>query len=291
MIMSVRQCARLVLERSFGFPTEFLNLLNKEHVTVFPGVPTLFALVTRFSARPVGGISTVRTVTSTAAPFPTSQLPGLRAMFPAARIFSMYGLTECKRCTYLPPEDLDGRPDSVGVAIPNTELWLVDDDGQRLGANQVGELVVRGATVMLGYWGDPGATTRVLRPGPLPAERVLYTGDLCRFDDEGYLYVVGRKDQVFKSRGEKVAPSAIEAVLLAVPGVREAAVVGVPDDLLGNAIKAFVVLEDGSNLDDNALRRVCQRRLETVLVPTVIQFVDALPTTDNGKIRRQDLAV
>jgi acyl-CoA synthetase (AMP-forming)/AMP-acid ligase II len=212
-------------------------------------------------------------------------------MFPAARFFSMYGLTECKRCTYLPPEDLDRKPDSVGIAIPNTELWLVDDDGQRLGANQVGELVVRGATVMQGYWGDPGATARTLRPGPLPGERVLYTGDLCRFDDESYLYVVGRKDQVFKSRGEKVAPAAIEAVLLAVPGVREAAVVGVPDDLLGNAIKAFVVLEDGSNLDENDLRRVCRKRLESVLVPTVIQFVDSLPTTDNGKIRKQDLVV
>jgi acyl-CoA synthetase (AMP-forming)/AMP-acid ligase II len=291
MIMSVRQCARLVLERSFGFPTEFLNLLRKEHVTVVPGVPTLFALLTRFSERPIEGISTVRTVTSTAAPFPTSQLPPLRAMFPAARFFSMYGLTECKRCTYLPPEDLDRKPDSVGIAIPNTELWLVDDDGQRLGANQVGELVVRGATVMQGYWGDPGATGRTLRPGPLPGERVLYTGDLCRFDDESYLYVVGRKDQVFKSRGEKVAPAAIEAVLLAVSGVREAAVVGVPDELLGNAIKAFVVLEEGSNLDENALRRVCQKRLESVLIPTVIQFVDSLPTTDNGKIKKQDLVV
>ena len=116
----------------------------------------------------------------------------LQDLFPQARIYSMYGLTECKRCTYLPPEDLDRKPTSVGIAIPNTELWIVDEHDRRVGPDVVGQLVIRGATVMKGYWEKPEATARKLKPGPLPGEQVLYTGDFCRLDDEGYLYFVGR---------------------------------------------------------------------------------------------------
>ena len=145
----------------------------------------------------------------------------------------MYGLTECKRCTYLPPEDIDRKPDSVGIAIPNTELWIVDEDGQQLGPGEVGQLVIRGATVMKGYWEKPEATAKKLKPGPLPGEQVLYTGDFCRLDEEGYLYFVGRMDDIIKSRGEKVAPKEVENALVNIPGVREAAVIGVPDDCSG----------------------------------------------------------
>src|SRR4029078_11365691 len=157
----------------------------------------------------------------------------------------MYGLTECKRCTYLPPEDIDRKPTSVGFAIPNTELWIVDEDGHNVGPNTVGQLVIRGATVMRGYWEKPEQTARKLRPGPLPNEMVLYTGDYCRLDDEGYLYFVGRMDDIIKSRGEKGAPKEVENALVNVKGVKEAAVIGGADDLLGQAVKAFVVLDTG----------------------------------------------
>src|SRR5207244_4218760 len=120
----------------------------------------------------------------------------LRELFPQARLFSMYGLTECKRCTYLPPEELSHRPESVGIAIPGTEAYVVDELGQRVPPGVVGELMIRGAHVMKGYWADEEATARVLRPGPYPWEKVLHTGDLFRADDDGYLYFVGRKDDI-----------------------------------------------------------------------------------------------
>jgi len=149
--------------------------------------------------------------------------------------------------------------------------------------------VIRGATVMQGYWDKPEATARKLRPGPLPGERVLYTGDLCRLDDEGYLYFVARMDDVIKSRGEKVSPKAVESAILEIPGVSEVAVVGVPDVLLGQAVKAFVVLAPGATLDATAIQRECRARLESAMVPSQIVFRDVLPRSGNGKIQKTEL--
>jgi acyl-CoA synthetase (AMP-forming)/AMP-acid ligase II len=202
----------------------------------------------------------------------------------------MYGLTECKRCTYLPPEDIDRKPHSVGIAIPNTELWIVDDDDNRVGPGVVGQLVIRGATVMKGYWEKPEATARMLRPGPLPGEQVLYTGDLCRLDEEGYLEFIGRTDDIIKSRGEKVAPKEVEGALVDIPGVKEAAVIGVPDDLWGEAVKAFVVLHDQVELEPRQLIRESQRRLENFMVPKYVEVVDDLPKTDSGKVKKSGLS-
>jgi acyl-CoA synthetase (AMP-forming)/AMP-acid ligase II len=213
----------------------------------------------------------------------------LRELFPQARIYSMYGLTECKRCTYLPPKDIDRKPESVGIAIPNTELWIVDENGNKVGPNTVGQLVIRGATVMKGYWEKPEATAKKLKPGPLPNEMVLYTGDYCRLDDEGYLYFVGRMDDIIKSRGEKVAPKEVENALVNVGGVKEAAVIGVADDLLGQAIKAFVVLDAGAAFSEKDLQKECQKRLESFMVPKYIEIVPELPKTTTGKIKKTDL--
>ncbi len=196
-----------MLERSFTFPGQVLSLMVNEKVTGFPGVPTIFATIASLKSIQQYDLSAIRYVTNTAAALPVKHITMLRELFPQARIFSMYGLTECKRCTYLPPEDIDRKPESVGIAIPNTELWLVDEDGNKLGPNQVGQLVIRGATVMKGYWEKPEATARKIKPGPLPGETVLWTGDYCRLDDEGYLYFVARMDDIIKSRGEKVAPT------------------------------------------------------------------------------------
>jgi acyl-coenzyme A synthetase/AMP-(fatty) acid ligase len=159
-----------------------------------------------------------------------------------------------------------------------------------LGPNQVGQLVIRGATVMRGYWEKPEATARKLRPGPLPGEQVLYTGDLCRMDEEGYVYFVARMDDLIKSRGEKVSPKEVELVLMEVPGVREAAVIGVPDPILGQAVKAFVVLEAGAQLSARALQWECQRRLDPHCVPQIIECVPELPKTSTGKIHKQGLS-
>jgi amino acid adenylation domain-containing protein len=289
MIMAFRMGARLVLERSFAYPTQVLRLVVDEGVTGFPGVPTIFALLAEMKSLKEYDLSKIRYVTNTAAALPVKHIRALQGIFPGAKIFSMYGLTECKRCTYLPPEDLDRKPTSVGIAIPNTELWLVGEDDRRLGPGQIGQLVIRGATVMKGYWNKPGPTAERLRPGPLPGEMVLYTGDYCRLDEEGYLYFVGRMDSILKVRGEKVAPKEIEMVLSDVPGVKESAVIGVPDEILGEAPKAFVVLEKGAQLTEKELRRACQERLEPFMVPRQIEIVADLPRTTTGKIMKKGL--
>jgi acyl-CoA synthetase (AMP-forming)/AMP-acid ligase II len=290
LIMSVRTGARLVLERGFAFPAKVLQRVVDEGVTTFPGVPTMFALLAELESLGSWDLSRIRTVTNTGAALSTKHVGFLQRTFPTARIFSMYGLTECKRCTYLPPEDLDRKPASVGLAIPNTELWLVDEDDRRVGPGEVGQLVIRGATVMRGYWEKPEATARKLRPGPLPGEQVLYTGDLCRLDEDGYLYFVGRMDDIIKTRGEKVAPKEVENALVSIPGVREAAVIGVPDPVLGQAVKAFVTLERGARLGAEELRREAQARLEPFCVPKTIVVVSELPMTSTGKIKKTELA-
>ena len=290
MIMAFRAGARLVLERSFAYPAQVLKAVVDEGVTGFPGVPTIFATLAELKTLKKHDFSRIRYVTNTAAALPVKHILLLKDLFPAARIYSMYGLTECKRCTYLPPEDIDRKPTSVGVAIPNTELWIVDEDDRRVAPGEVGQLVIRGATVMRGYWEKPEATAKKLRPGPLPGELVLYTGDYCKLDDEGYLYFVGRMDDIIKSRGEKVAPKEVENALMNVGGVKEAAVIGVPDELLGQAVKAFVVLEAGVTQSVRDLQRECQQRLEGFMVPKIIEIVAELPKTTTGKIKKTGLS-
>ncbi len=290
MIMAFRTGARLVLERSFAFPAQILNLMVEEGVTGFPGVPTIFSILAELKSLRNYDLSKIRYVTNTAAALPVKHILLLKELFPGARIYSMYGLTECKRCTYLPPKDIDRKPDSVGIAIPNTEMWIIDEEGNQLPPGAIGQLVIRGATVMKGYWEKPAETARKLKPGPLPGELVLHTGDYCRMDDEGYLYFVGRMDDIIKSRGEKVAPREVENALMNVPGVREAAVIGVDDDMLGQAVKAYVVLEEGMEYSEKQLQKECQSRLESFMVPKNIVFVPELPKTDTGKIRKTGLS-
>ena len=201
----------------------------------------------------------------------------------------MYGMTESKRCTWLPPAQLGKRPDSVGIAIPGTEVWVADDEGKPVAANVVGELVVRGGHVMQGYWRNEEATAKTLKTGRYPWEKVLHTGDLFRMDDEGFLYFVGRKDDIIKSRGEKVSPKEVENVLYALAGIKEAAVVGVPDEVLGRALKALIVKADDVEIEAREIIAHCLSRLEDFMVPRLIEFRDALPKTNTGKIRRSVL--
>jgi amino acid adenylation domain-containing protein len=289
MIMCFRVGGRLVLERSFAFPAAVLNLMAAEKVTGFPGVPTIYAILAEMKNLKDFDLSSIRYVTNTAAALPVKHITMLRDLFPKARVYSMYGLTECKRCTYLPYKDIDRKPTSVGIAIPNTELWIVDEHGNKLGPNQVGQLVIRGATVMKGYWEKPEQTAEKLRPGPIPGEQVLWTGDFCKLDDEGYLYFVGRMDDIIKSRGEKVAPKEVEAAIMNIHGVKEAAVIGVDDEILGQAVKAFVVLEQGVTFTDKDIVKECQKRLENFMVPKFVEFIAELPKTTTGKIKKTGL--
>lgn len=287
LLMVVSFGGTLVLERSFAYPAAFLERLAEERATGLPGVPTTFALLldmdlTRFD------LSSLRYVTNTAAALPESHVRRLRQALPHVQVFSMYGLTETKRTLWLPPELVDAFPGSVGVAIPGTEVWLETDDGRRCGPDEVGELVVRGGHVMLGYWNQPEASARRFPPGPLPGERLCRSGDLFRRDERGLHWFVGRRDDMLKSRGEKVAPKEVENVLHELDGVREAAVTGEPDPVLGQAICAHVVRADPALTEAQVLRH-CRARLEDYKVPQRVRFVDELPKTATGKVHRRGL--
>ncbi len=287
VLMTFRFGGTLILEKSFAFPAAILKLMEQERVTGFPGVPTMFAVLSKMDLKPFD-LSSLRYITNTAAALPSSHIQELRAKFPMAQLFSMYGLTETKRTLYLPPSFLDDKPDSVGIPIPGTEAWVEDESGRRLPPGEVGELVVRGRHVMRGYWRAPELTAKRYRPGPMGDERVCYSGDLFRTDEEGFFYFVGRKDDIIKSRGEKVAPKEVETVLCALPGVRQAAVIGVADPILGQAVKAFVVTDDPS-LNTNRVLAHCKANLEEFMVPKLVEFHDSLPLSPNGKIDKKEL--
>ena len=287
LLMTFQFGGTLVVERGFVFPAAVLKRMETERVTGLPIVPTMMATLLQMDLSKYD-LSRLRYVTNTAAALPPSHIAEFRRRFPGVKLFSMYGLTETKRTLYLPPEQLKVRPDSVGIAIPGTEVWIEDEAGNRLGPGETGELVIRGEHVMRGYWGDPSATDERYRPGPLPGERVCYSGDLFSMDDEGYLYFRGRKDDIIKCRGEKVAPKEIENVLYQLPGVVEAAVVGIPDPLLGQAVKAFVVSQDEQLTESDVLAH-CRAYLEDLLVPQLVEFRDQLPKTHSGKIKKQGL--
>ncbi len=287
LLMVFRFGGTLVLEKSFAYPAAILKTMEAERVTGFPGVPTVFAILLQMDLSPYD-LSSLRYLTNTAAALPPSHIAEIRDKFPWTTLYSMYGLTECKRTLYLPPDQLDVRPGSVGIAIPGTEVWIEDENGKRVGPGVVGELVIRGSHVMRGYWENPEATAKCYRPGPTPGEQILYSGDLFRMDEDGYLYFVARKDDIIKSRGEKVSPKEIENVLYGIAGVVEAAVVGVPDPILGQAIKAFVVV-DGAALTEKDILRHCRAHLEDLMVPQHVEFRDNLPKTSTGKIKKTDL--
>ncbi len=277
----------LILGKSFAYPRQIIELLVAENVTGFPIVPTMLALLLQGKHLSSYDLRSLRYITNTAAALPTTHIAKLRRLLPHVRIYSMYGLTECKRVSYLPPDELDHRPDSVGIPIPNEEVFIVDDDGHELGPNQIGQLVVRGSNVMRGYWNAPEQTAQTFRPGRYPGESLLYTGDLFKKDEDGFLYFVARNDDLIKTKGERVSPKEIENIICEIEGVAEAAVIPIPDDLLGQAIKAFVVKDHENNLSENQIRVYCQKNLEPFMVPKQIVFQDSLPKSPSGKIAKR----
>lgn len=288
LLMTFKFGGTLVLERSFAYPAAILKRIEQEHVTGFPGVPTLYALLLPMDLSAFD-LSSLRYLTNTAAALPVSHIEALRKKFPRVTMFSMYGLTETKRTLYLPPEELDRRPGSVGRPIPGTEAWVEDEAGQRLGPDQVGELVVRGRHVMRGYWEAPELTAKRYRVDPVSGDRLCYTNDLFRTDAEGFFYFVSRKDDIIKSRGEKVAPKEIESTIHGIASVLEVAVIGVPDAVLGQAIKAFVVTSDKALTAKDILAH-CRGHLEDYMVPKIVEFCTELPKTSTGKIKKSGLS-
>ncbi|MDF3019379.1 MAG: long-chain fatty acid--CoA ligase [Steroidobacteraceae bacterium] len=279
----------LLLEPSFAFPFDVLRRIRQYRATMLPGVPTLFARL--LGMLPLEGIDlgSLRLMTNAAAAIPPAHVLRLAEAFPRVRFFAMYGQTECTRATYLDPALSTQFADSVGRAIPNCEAYLVDEHHRRLPNGSEGELVIRGANVMRGYWGRAEQTAAKLIAGPLPGERVLLTGDRFRTDAQGLLYFISRNDDIFKCRGEKVAPAAIEHVLYQMPGIAEAAVVGVEDASDGMAIKAIIVPVEGQAISEQVIRKHCRAHLDPAFMPKFIEMRGALPKTASGKLLRRAL--
>jgi long-chain acyl-CoA synthetase len=290
LLICMRSGATLVLEPGVGLPGKIVKLLEDQEITGLPGVPTVFQLLLTLRGLADRPLPHLRLLTSAGAALPGPAIEEVRRTFPNALLYVMYGQTECIRTCYLPPDQLDIRPSSVGVPIPGTDTWIEDDEGNEVGPGVVGELIVRGPHVMQGYWRNPEATAPRIREGRQPGERVLASNDLFRTDEEGYLYFVGRRDDIIKSRGEKVPPREVEEVLHIDQGIKEAAVVGVPDRLLGEAVHAHVSPHEGEELDPAALKRLCAEHLEDYMVPQRIVIHDELPRNNNGKIDRLTLA-
>jgi acyl-CoA synthetase (AMP-forming)/AMP-acid ligase II len=280
----------LILERSLAFPAAVLKRMEAEKASGFSGVPTMLTLLMK---QDLGryDLGSLRYVTSVGASLPPPLIEEIRRKLPGSSIYSYYGMAEASYSLGLDPAQVAVRPASVGKPFPGTQAWVVDEQGRRLGPGLTGELILRGSHVRSGYWSHPEATAQRFRPGPVPGEAVCHSGDLFRTDEDGFFYFVGRSDEIIKSGAKKVVPREIETALAALDGVLEAAAVGVPDPILGQAIKAFVVptAEARATLTAEVALRHCKRLLEDYKVPREVEIRDSLPKTPSGKILKTGL--
>jgi acyl-CoA ligase (AMP-forming) (exosortase A-associated) len=276
-------------------PQDVVKAIAAHRVTGLTGVPPLWNQLADVEW-PEAARQSLRYFANTGGHMPRTTLNRLRTLLPRAEPFLMYGLTEAFRSTFLPPAEVNRRPDSIGKAIPNAEILLVGEDGRLCGPGEQGELVHRGALVALGYWNDPARTAERFRPAPgrdpglrLP-EIAVWSGDTVRMDNEGFLYFVGRRDDMIKTSGYRVSPTEIEETVYASQGVGEAVAVGVPYDRLGQAIVVVATPPRGGRIDRQALIAHCRRQLPAFMVPLDIVERTQLPRNANGKIDRKALA-
>ncbi|MBC7502280.1 MAG: acyl-CoA ligase (AMP-forming), exosortase A system-associated [Herminiimonas sp.] len=272
-------------------PRDIIDCVRTERITGLAAVPPLWAQLARH-AWPAD--SSLRYLTNSGGALPRATLDLLRTTLPRAELFLMYGLTEAFRSTYLPPDEIARRPDSIGRAIPNAEVLVLRPDGTPCGIDEEGELVHRGAQVALGYWNDPLKTAMRFRPLPvqgLPlAEIAVWSGDTVRMDADGFLYFIGRRDDMMKVSGYRVSPTEIEEVLASCPEVAEVVVFGLPHAESGDAIAAIVVPNKDATVSIEVLQAHCRKCLPLYMMPTTIVLqATALPRNPNGKFDRRGL--
>jgi acyl-CoA ligase (AMP-forming) (exosortase A-associated) len=279
-----------VVLMNYLFPKDIVTMVARERITGLAAVPPLWIALARL-AWPAD--CTLRFITNSGGAMPVPTVQALREILPDTRIFLMYGLTEAFRSTYLPPQEVARRPDSIGRAIPNAEILVVRPDGTLCDADEPGELVHRGALVALGYWNDPARTAQRFRPAPgqdpgLPVpELAVWSGDTVRRDADGYLYFIGRSDDMIKVSGYRISPTEIESVLHATGLVAEVAAFGIDHPQLGQAIAVIAVPVEDDVIDNTALLAECKRRLPAYMVPARIDLrAGPLPRNPNGKIDR-----
>jgi acyl-coenzyme A synthetase/AMP-(fatty) acid ligase len=264
------------------YPNVVLDKMAEEEVTGFAGVPSTFAILLNRSNIRNYFFPKLRYVTQAGGPMSPRHAEELSSVLPDANIFIMYGQTEATaRLTFLYPEDLLKKPGSVGKPIPGVHLELVKENGISARVGEEGEIVVKGKNLMAGYWKSPEETRKVLKGNK------LYTGDIAKMDDEGYLYMIGRSNDMIKSGAHRISPKEIEEVILEVPEVHEATVFGVEDEILGESVRAVVVLKDGFKEDAKKIQRYCQTKLAPFKIPKEIVFAKELPKTSSGKVMRR----
>src|SRR5436309_3434979 len=285
----------LVVQRSM-FPADICRTLRRENVTGMAGVPTLWLqLAQRHSPFLKMTFPSLRYVTNTGGRLPEPMVRLIRTSHPHAPVYLLYGVTEAFRSTYRPPDEVDRRPSSIGKAIPDVEILVVNERGRACQPGEVGELVHRGANVAMGYWRDPEATAAVFRPHPFEPARagsrevVVYSGDLVSTDAEGYLYFVGRRDQLIKSSGFRVSPDEIETTIFSSGLVAHAGAFAVPHDEVDSDIVVAVVPRDPGDFREEGLREFCRRAMPGYMQPRVIWRVDELPLTTSQKPDRPAL--
>ncbi|HEY9341416.1 MAG TPA: AMP-binding protein [Hanamia sp.] len=289
LLMAATIGGTLIVEQSFIFTASIYKNIRKYRPTVFPGVPTIYAMMIASNKENGLSFDCVEKITNTAALLPAEFLPALKKIFPNALIFKMYGLTECKRVCYLEPELVDIKPASVGKAIPGTEVFLLSPGGNPVPAGEPGILHIRGPHVMLGYLNKETLTREMLKDGKLPGEKILCSNDWFKMDEEGFLYFQGRNDDIIKTRGEKVSPVEIENIIYKINGVREVAVLGIPDVIMGESIEVFVTTHDNITLTEKDIQRECMTHLESFMIPQKVIFLEEMPKSTNGKIDKKVL--
>lgn len=280
---------------NYLLPRDVLRACAEAGITGITGVPPLWIQLAELEW-PEAAKRSMRYFANTGGHMPFATLQKLRAALPRAKPFLMYGLTEAFRSTYLDPAEVDRRPDSIGKAIPNAEIMVVRPDGQPCAPEEPGELVHRGALVSLGYWNDPERTAERFRPAPAQpsgiclSEMAVWSGDIVRRDAEGFLYFVGRRDEMIKTSGYRVSPTEIEEVAYSTGLVGAVAALGVPHPRLGQGIILVATPPAGARLDGEALLEHCRQNLPQYMVPLRIEERETLPRNPNGKIDRKLLA-
>ncbi len=270
---------------------DVVNAASRYKITGLGAVPPMWIPLSRLSW-PEDVVENLRYITNTGGAMPRTIVNALRQSLPKTQVFLMYGLTEAFRSTYLPPEEIDKRPDSIGKAIPNAEILVVRKDGSPCSPNEPGELIHRGALVAQGYWNDSERTAQRFRPTPGKEDRFpgnelsVWSGDTVRMDEEGYLYFIGRRDEMIKTSGYRVSPTEVEEALYRTGFVREAIVYGSPHSELGQAIVAIVVLAEDKESSSQLLLSKLRPLLPNFMLPAHVEFRESFPRNPNGKLDR-----
>ncbi|WP_238900682.1 AMP-binding protein [Clostridium sp. YIM B02500] len=275
----------LVINNKFMFPETVLDDIEKYECTGFAGVPSNYQILLRKSSIKNRNLKSLRYVAQAGGRLPDSFIKELKQALVGVDVFIMYGQTEATaRLSYLPPNMLDEKMGSIGKGIPGTLLKVIDKEGNEVKVDEIGEVVALGENIMKGYFNDEEETRKVIRNG------YLYTGDLATVDEDGYIYIVAREKQIIKSGGNRISPKEIENIIIQIPSVIEAAVIGVQDDILGEAVKAFVVLNDEVfKVDEKYIIEYCKDKLPSYKVPKYVVFLDGLPKNSSGKVMMGDL--